>query len=101
MFVFTGCICISGLDDEVNGRYTKVDADKWSNADGTSVIARDGEGGWSGCLAINYVANSGCDRYKRWGYLSDLAQPVNENVNIWGKKGSSSGITTGCTGNLL
>lgn len=85
------------LTDETNGIYTQKTPELWGNHDGTKVIVHQFEG-WNGCTAVNYVPNANCHPYNRWGYMSDIINPIESNVNIWSKTGSSSGITNECQG---
>ena len=79
----------------MNGKYTSVNNNIWGNFDGTRVLSYM-SGGWNGCYSVNYVPDSNCFPFRRWAFISNLATPINNNVNIWAKSGSSSGIVTSC-----
>ena len=85
------CIYLTELDEAINGEYKLIDSQTWSNAEGNRVIRDFGEH-WSGCVAVNGIANANCHPSHRWGYFhSDLTQP-RSNIDIWNNKGKSSGV---------
>ena len=59
--------------------------------------------GWSGCSGfVNAFEPNQCKSGGRWAFIPDLALPRKGNVNIWSKKGDSSGIVEcGKHGRLL
>ena len=51
-----------------------------------------GNSGWSGCKGqIHGFDESSCT-LGRWAYIDDIAVPVEGKVNIWSRKGDSSGM---------
>ena len=54
---------------------------------------------WSGCKGnIREFENRYCPGGKRFAYFSDITKPKRGNVNIWSKKGDSSGVLHGKCG---
>ena len=54
---------------------------------------------WSGCKGnIRAFENKYCPNGKRFAYFSDITKPKVGNVNIWSKKGDSSGTLQGKCG---
>ena len=52
----------------------------------------NGNSGWSGCKGhIHGFDKNSCTR-NRWAFIPDIEVPVDGQVNIWLKKGDSSGI---------
>ena len=55
--------------------------------------------GWSGCKgSIREFENRNCPDRKRFAYFPDITKPKIGNVNIWSKKGDSSGTLQGKCG---
>ena len=54
---------------------------------------------WSGYKGnIREFENRYCPGGKRFAYFSDITKPKRGNVNIWSKKGDSSGVLHGKCG---
>ena len=48
--------------------------------------------GWSGCKGHVHGFDKSSCTLDRWAYIPDIAVPVDGKVNIWHKKGDSSGM---------
>ena len=92
-----GCIWItdSHEDGASDGIYKIQPSRVWGNEAGTRVLVFQ-DGGWNGCIAVNYIPNADCFPFNRWGFITDLTTAIDSNVNIWSGTGSSSGITNQC-----
>jgi hypothetical protein len=81
--------------------YKKASNTLFVNTDpGKNYVLKFGwDNGWSGCEgSISYI-DPNCFPKRRWAFISELAIPINGNVNIWGKKGDSSGYIS--CGNVI
>ena len=98
------CILISNYGDvhgiPVDGEYRRINETVFVKndidvAEETLMLIRKFNGrssGWSGCKGyIQEFDLNSCTK-DRWGYIPDIAVPVDGNVNIWLKKGDSSGM---------
>ena len=66
----------------------------WTNADGTRVLRKhSSNNGYDGCSAVNSVPNSNCIPGNRWAYIDNgFFETGGSPVNIWSKKGYTSGV---------
>ena len=79
----------------VDGEYKRINNTLFFKNDESQgerlVLIHGYDNGWHGCKGnSNYVAPD-CFPYNRWAYIEDLAMPIKGNVNMWSKKGDSSG----------
>ena len=97
-FIAKQCVVISNYNDDVNGAYKRLNATVFvkddANIEGKTwmLIHKIKDSGWSGCNGyLRGFKRSDCIPRGRWAYINDITKPVKGNVNIWGKKGDSSG----------
>ena len=97
------CILISNYGDvhgiPADGEYRRINETVFVKndidvAEETLMLIHkfNGHSGWSGCKGrIQGFDKNSCTR-DRWGHIPDIAVPVDGQVNIWSKKGDSSGM---------
>ena len=96
MFIYVSensCVQISNMGDDVDGLYKKHSDTLFVHTDPTKnkVLKYGWDNGWSGCTGSETSIDSQCFPGRRWAFISDLSSPVVGRVNIWAKKGDSSG----------
>ena len=91
------CVRISNLNEDTNGMYKRHDDALYVHTDSTKnkilKFFPNWDNGWSGCTGSATFVDPKCAPGKagRWAFIKDLSSPVVGNVNIWTKKGDSSG----------
>ena len=87
------CLRISNLGVNFDGLYKPYSATLYVHTDSKkNVVLKYGWGnGWHGCQGNFTIVDSKCYPYRRWAYIHDLSRPIIGNVNIWSKRGDSSG----------
>ena len=103
MHTVAKCILISNYGDihgiPADGEYRRINETVFVKndidvAEETLMLIHkfNGHSGWSGCKGrIQGFDKNSCTR-DRWGHIPDIAVPVDGQVNIWSKKGDSSGM---------
>ena len=90
------------MGDNYNGLYKRLSDTLYVHTDSTkNKVLKYRGNGWSGCTGSATYIDPECFPGKRWAFISDLSSPVIGNVNIWAKKGDSSGYTPCNNYNIL
>ena len=96
MFIYVsgdGCVEISNMGEDVDGVYKKYNDTLYVHTNPTKnkVLTKAWGNGWSGCTGSKTDIDPQCYPKGRWAFIPDLSIPVTGKVNIWTKKGDSSG----------
>ena len=85
-------------DPLLDTEFRELDNEVWTNADGSKVLRRHTHhNGYDGCSAVNSVANSNCIPGKRWAFINySYFETGGSPVNIWSKKGTTTGVYQCC-----
>ena len=91
------------MGEKYNGLYKKVSDTLYVHTDSTKkkVLKYKWGNAWSGCTGSATYIDPQCFPGKRWAYIGRISSPVIGNVNIWSKKGDSSGYTPCNNYNIL
>ena len=93
------------MGENYNGLYKKVSDTIYVHTDSTKnkVLKYKWGNAWSGCTGSATYIDPQCFPGKRWAYIGkdSISSPVIGNVNIWSKKGDSSGYTPCNNYNIL
>ena len=96
MFIYVSensCVEISNMGEDLDGLYKKYSDTLYVHTNPTKnkVLKYGRDNGWNGCTGSETDIDPQCFPNRRWAFISDLSSPVIGRVNIWAKKGDSSG----------